>query len=324
MRILIFGAGGFVGPYLAALLAKEYKATIHATKHPDESLTLPQAEAVYDLLLPDAKGVAEIIQKANPDVIYHLAARSSVAKAWQKPYETLAVNVQGTLDILEAMRAQQSRARLMLIGSAEEYGVPRSNVFGIAEDEPISPVNLYGVTKLCAEQLAMVYHKAYGLDIVAVRAFSHIGAGQSAQFAVSDFCKQAAAMECGRQSPVLHTGNLHGRRDISDVRDIVRAYVTLAKQGRSGQCYNVGSGKAVSLAAMVDLLREECRVPFTVQTDIERVRPVDIPFQCANIHRLMRETGWQPQIPLRDTVKEMLRFHRQQVNTGGECNAAGA
>ncbi len=313
-----------MGQYLLKLLAEEYKATVHVTKHPDEQISMPQAAAVYDLLLPDKEAVAEIIQKANPDVIYHLAAQSSVAEAWDAPYETLAVNVQGTLDILEAMRVQKSKARLMLIGSAEEYGMPRSNIFAMAEDEPLSPVNLYGATKLCAEQLAMVYHKAYGLDVVAVRAFSHIGAGQSARFAFSDFCKQAAAMECGRQSPVLHTGNLQGRRDITDVRDIVRAYVTLAEKGRSGQCYNVGSGQAVTLSAMVDLLREECHVPFTVQTDTDRMRPVEMPFQCANIHRLMRETGWQPQIPLRDTVKEMLNCHRAEMQTGGECNAAGA
>lgn len=324
MRILIFGAGGFVGQYLLTLLAKEYKATVFATKHPDESNPLPHAAAVYDLRLPDAKTVADIIQQTDPDVIYHLAAQSSVADAWETPYDTLAVNVQGTLDILEAMRRQHSGARLMLIGSAEEYGMPRSNLFAMAEDEPLCPVNLYGATKLCAEQLAMAYHKTCGLDVVAVRAFSHIGAGQSPRFALSDFCKQAAAMECGKQPPVLHTGNLHGRRDFTDVRDIVRAYVTLAEKGISGQCYNVGSGQTVTLSAMVEMLHEECRVPFTVQTDIDRVRPVDMPFQCANIHRLTRETGWQPQIPLRDTVKEMLAYHRAQMQTGGDRDAAGA
>ncbi len=313
-----------MGKYLLTLLAKEYEATVFATKHPDEPSALPHAAAVYDLLLPDAKAVADIIEKTTPDVIYHLAAQSSVTAAWENPYDTLAVNVQGTLDILEAMRQQRSKARLMLIGSAEEYGMPRSNLFAMAEDEPLCPVNLYGATKLCAEQLAMAYHKTYGLDVVAVRAFSHIGAGQPPRFALSDFCKQAAAMECGKQSPVLHTGNLHGRRDFTDVRDIVRAYVTLAEKGTSGRCYNVGSGQAVTLAAMVDLLREECSVPFTVQTDINRVRPVDMPFQCANIHRLTGETGWQPQIPLGDTIREMLAFHRAQMQTGGGRDAAGA
>lgn len=324
MRILIFGAGGFVGQYLLTLLAKEYKATVFATKHPCEQDPLPLAAAVYHLRLPDAKAVAEIIQNANPDVIYHLAAQSSVVDAWEKPYDTLAVNVQGTLDILEAMRQQHSKARLMLIGSAEEYGMPRSNLFAMAEDEPLRPVNLYGVTKLCAEQLAMAYHTTYGLDVVAIRAFSHIGAGQSPRFVLSDFCKQAAAIECGSQPPVLYTGNLHRRRDFTDVRDIVRAYVALAEKGKSGQSYNVGSGQAIALSTMVEILREECRVPFTVQTDMKRVRPVDMPFQCANIHYLTNETGWQPQIPLRDTIKEMLAIARTQMQTGGTRDAAGA
>lgn len=315
MRILITGAGGFVGSHLTAYLA-EAGHTVYAARHPEDHGSLSAAAAVYDLVLPDEEAVTSLLRRVQPQVVYHLAARSGVAAAWEHPFDTVDVNICGTLQILEGMRRCCPGARLMLIGSAEVYGIPRSNGFGAAEDEPLQPANLYGVTKACGEQLAMVYHKAYGLDVVAIRAYPHIGVGQSAEFVLSGFCRQLAAMEAGQQPAELSVGNLQVRRDFTDVRDVVRAYGLLAEKGISGRCYNVGSGKAVLLADVVEMLRSLCRISFTLRTDPARMRPVDVPFQQADIRRLMEDTGWSPKIPLRRSLKELLQAQRQALGCG--------
>lgn len=323
MRALIFGAGGFVGAYLLRHLAEDTGYEVYAVKCPHETASLPQAKGVFDLTLPDAEGVKVLLWRINPDCVFHLAAQSSVALSWQKPQMTVDVNIKGTLDLLEAMREMPHPPRLLLIGSGEEYGIPRSNLFGIAEDEPLQPVNIYAATKVCAEQLAMIYHRAYGLDVVAVRAFNHMGAGQSSQFVISDFCRQTAAIECGMQEPVICVGNLAAKRDFTDVRDIVRAYGLLMQHGKTGECYNVGSGKAVTVASLLEKIQTMSRTAYQVKTDPEKLRPLEIPVSEADIRRLRQDTGWSPQIPLHQTLSDTLAYWRERLEKetrqGGVC-----
>lgn len=319
----MIGAGGFVGAYLLRHLAEDAGYEVYAVKCPHETVALSQAKGVFDLTLPDAEGVEALLWRINPDCVFHLAAQSSVALSWQKPQTTVDVNVKGTLDLLEAMRKMPHPPRLLLVGSGEEYGIPRSNLFGIAEDEPLHPVNVYAATKVCAEQLAMIYHRAYGLDVVAVRAFNHMGAGQSPQFVISDFCRQTAAIEYGMQEPVIRVGNLSAKRDFTDVRDIVRAYGLLMQQGRTGECYNVGSGKAVTIASLLEQIQAMSHVAYRVETDPAKLRPLEIPVMEADIRRLRQDTGWTPQIPLRQTLADTLTDWRdrlgREAGQGGVC-----
>lgn len=321
MRVLILGAAGFVGPYLLRHLTEDAGCEVYATKCPHETTPLPWAKAVFDLTLPDEARISAVLSQVRPDCVVHLAAQSSVAHAWRAPQQTVDINIQGTLSLLEAMRNMAHPSRLLLVGSGEEYGIPRSNLFGLSEDEPLQPVNIYAAAKLCAEQLAMIYHRAYGLDVVAVRAFNHIGAGQSPQFVVSDFCKQTAAIEHGLQESVIRVGDLSVQRDFTDVRDVVRAYGLLMEHGRSGTVYNVGSGKAVKIASVLEQIRGMARRSYAVQRDDAKCRPADVPVMKANISRLRQDTGWMPQIPLETTLADTLTYWR--VNLDGAPRQGG-
>ena len=314
MKVLVIGAAGFVGPYLIRHLTADMGATVFATKLPQETLDVPNAAVLdLDILQPDA--IAATLAQVQPDWVVHLAAQSSVALSWKKPNLTVAINVQGTVNVLEALRGQAQPPKLLMIGSGEEYGIHPESAYPIAEAAALHPCNLYAATKACAEQIALIYAKAYGMHIVSVRAFNHIGPGQTPQFVVSDFCKQAVEIECGLHEPVIRTGNLSSKRDFTDVRDVVRAYGALMECGTSGMVYNVGSGHAIAIEQVLQMIQAQCRVPFTVEPDPARIRPVDAPMICADIPALQRDTGWMPEISLAQTLTDTLDAWRAQYQS---------
>ena len=318
MKILITGAAGFVGRWAIRQFSGD-GAEIHAAMMPAELLP-PQEQTLctvhhFDIL--SAAETAALLQAVRPDCILHLAAQSSVAVSWEQPQMTAAVNITGTLNLLEAAKALPEMPRILLTGSAEEYGTLRPEQIPVSEDTPLHPGNIYAATKAAAEQLAMVYQQACGLPVICVRAFNHIGPGQRETFAVADFCRQAAEIEAGLHEAVIRTGNLAAKRDFTDVRDIVRAYALLLQKGTAGQCYNIGSGNAVALSEIMEMIRAQCRRPFTVMTDQKRLRPVDVPVIAADTAKLRRDTGWAPQIPLRQTIADILDDRRSALKGAG-------
>ena len=311
MNYLITGAAGFVGAYAIRQLAET--GSVHVTILPQEQLAADCRArcTAHELDILDADATAALLNAVQPDCILHLAAQSSVALSWKKPQLTADINIRGTINLLEAARSLQKQPRILLIGSGEEYGALKPEQIPVREDTPLHPANVYAATKAAAEQLAQLYVRAYGMEIVAVRAFNHFGPGQRPDFVAADFCRQAAEIECGLHEPVIRTGNLSAKRDFTDVRDIVRAYALLLEKGRPGAVYNVGSGKAIAVSEILDMIREQCGIPFAVETDPAKLRPVDVPVIAADISALQADTGWSPQIPPAQTVSDMLEDARR-------------
>lgn len=311
-KALIIGAAGFVGGYLIDFAAESMRWEVIATKLSSENLSTKYAK-VFDLDIMNIDDVNSLIARQHPDYIFHLAAQSSVALSWIKPDLTVDVNIKGSLHILEAVRKLNYKPRLLMVGSGEEYGYVKEEELPIREDNVIRPGNIYAITKACQNMLGNIYSKAYGMDIIMVRAFNHIGPGQSELFVVSDFCKQVVECEKGLRVPVIKVGNLDAKRDFTDVRDIVRAYVMLMKYGESGETYNVGSGRCVPIHDILEKIIDNATVPIQVEVDEQRLRPNDIPIIQADVDKLCRTIGWNPQISLNDTICDMLEYWRINI-----------
>ncbi len=310
MDALVIGAGGFVGSYLLRELQERGK-TVGATKLPTETVRVPDCE-VFDLDLMNENAIRNLLMAHRPAQIYHLAAQSSVAVSWKDPQLTVDVNIKGVLHLLDAVRSvEEYYPRILLVGSGEEYGYVREGACPISEDEALHPGNLYAVTKACQNMIGSVYARAYGMGIVMVRAFNHIGVGQTPTFVAADFALQIAEMEAGFRPPVMKVGNLSAKRDFSDVRDVVRAYAMLMEHGRAGETYNVGSGHAISIQALLDTLLELSTQSVAVEQDPARMRPSDVPMIEADIRKLREDTCWKQEYPLRETLLSMLNANRR-------------
>lgn len=307
MKVLVIGAGGFAGGYLIKELT-DSGYEIHATHLPSENIQPECFRHVLDVLNKD--DVKNIIEEIKPDIIYHLAAQSSVAVSWKKPQLTAEINIIGSINVMEALPA---KTRLILIGSGEEYGFISENACPIKETESLNPANIYAVSKVCAGMIGRIYHHAYNKDIIIVRAFNHSGAGQAETFVISDFCKQIAEIENGLKSPEICTGNLSAKRDFTDVRDIVRAYRLLAEKGVSGKIYNVGRGKAVSIEYILNTAIGLSEVPITHRLDPERLRASDIPVIEPDVSEIFSDTGWTAEISIEQTISDTLEYWREKL-----------
>ena len=309
MKALIIGGAGFVGHYLIDRLQSE-GYDVHTTCLPTEMIANRGCKS-YNLNILEKETVCSILQEVKPDCIVHLAAQSSVSLAWKKPQLTVDVNIKGTLNILEAMReCGMEKTRILLVGSGEEYGYIREGACPIKESERLNPGNIYAATKAFQSMLGSIYAKAYGMNIVMVRAFNHIGPVQLTQFVVADFCNQVAEIEKGKREPVIKVGNLSAQRDFTDVRDIVKAYEMLLRKGISGKIYNVGSGKAVAIDDILRLILEKSTTEIKIEIDETRLRPVDVPIIEADISEIKADTGWCPEIPLERTIEDTLYYWR--------------
>jgi len=312
VKALVIGAAGFVGGHLINHLSDDCGYEVYATKLPFEKLDTDRA-SVSDLDILDQNAVTELLSEIKPDQIYHLAAQSSVKVSWEKPQLTADINIKGTINVLEAARAAENKPRILLVGSGEEYGYLKPEEIPVKEDTLLRAGNIYAATKACQGMLGEIYSRAYGMDIIMVRAFNHIGPGQSDIFVVSDFCRQAVMAEAGKKEPVISTGNLAAERDFTDVRDIVRAYSSLMKTGRSGQTYNVGSGTARSIQSILDLILSKTSVKIDVVRDASRMRPSDVPAIAADISRIRTDTGWEPVITLENTIEDIMNYWRKNI-----------
>ena len=311
-KALIIGASGFVGPYLAAQLSGESGMEVYATKLPQGELDDIQAE-VCNLDIMNKEEIVDLLYKIRPDYIFHLAAQSSVAVSWKNPGLTIDVNIKGSVNVLDAVRELYYKPRVLLIGSGEEYGHIRPGETPISEDNHLRPGNLYAATKVCQNMIAKIYTTAYDMELIMVRAFNHIGPKQAPIFVVSDFCKQVVEIEKGVREPVMMVGNLKAMRDFTDVRDVVRAYALLVEHGKAGETYNVGSGHAVSIQDVLDLIISQSSAEVEVKVDPTKIRPVDVPIIEADTTKLREATGWERKIPLEQTIRETMDYWRQHI-----------
>ena len=313
MKALIIGAAGFVGKFLISHLLEE-GWDVSATRLPSE--TLDADVPIYELDILAPPDIDAILEKVGPDCIFHLAAQSSVEASWKQPALTADINIKGAVNLLEAVRKMQKPPRVLLIGSGEEYGYILPEELPIREDTPLRPGNVYAATKIAQGMLGQIYARAYGLEIVIVRAFNHAGPGQTDTFVLPEFCKQAAMIEAGLSPPVIKVGNLEVKRDFTDVRDIVRAYRLLAEKGESGSVYNVGSGKAVSIGELLEKILALSNTEIAIEQNPLRMRLSDTPVIEADISRIYEQTGWKPEIPMESTLADILDEWRERAKRG--------
>lgn len=313
MKALVVGGGGFVGPYLVSHLTKELGYEVNVTKTQKEILNIADV-GIYDLDILDIEQIKELLNNLRPDYIFHLAAQSSVAYSWKNPELTIDVNIKGCVNLLDAIKELDYKPRVLLIGSGEEYGHIKQDECPIVEDNVLRPGNIYAATKSCQNMLGKIYADAYGLDIMMVRAFNHIGPNQTPTFVVADFCKQVAEIEKGIKEPIMYVGNLSAKRDFTDVRDVVKAYALLVKGGKRGETYNVGSGHAIAIEEILNKIIALSDRDIKVEVDSNKLRPVDVPIIEPDITKINEAVGWKPEIELETTLKETLEYWRNQGN----------
>lgn len=303
-KVLIFGAGGFVGKYLA----KEFSSNNYKVYGSDKnsSNNINEFYEFYKCDLLDINQVSSILKEVNPTHIINLAAISSVGLSWKIPQVTISVNVIGTLNILESVKEICPLSKILFIGSSEEYA-PSENP--IDESNPLNANNPYGISKAVQEQFSEIYRKRYGLKIYYVRPFNHTGVGQSDSFVIPSFCKQVAEIEKHSESGTIYVGNLEVKRDFSNVKDIARAYRMIIESNDCNIVYNVGSGTAVSLKEILNYIVGLSTKHIEIEIDKDLFRPSDNPVICCNSKLIYEKTGWKPEYNIYDTIKEMYDFY---------------
>ncbi len=307
--VLVTGATGFAGGHLIECLAGSHRLVGwgRSTQRP-EIAPLVESQAV-DLL--DRERVRNAIATLRPATIFHLAGAPQVAESWRDTAKPLAGNVLATSHLLDAIRRAELDCRVLVTGSAAVYAPSDSP---INEDGPLAPGNPYALSKLAQEQLAMRAFADEGLEIVMVRPFNHTGPRQPPAFVAPSMAKQIALIEKGDVEPVIRVGNLDARRDFSDVRDVVRAYVSLVARGTTGEIYNVGSGVGRTIQSLLDALKSRARVEVRVEIDPERLRPSETSALVADTTRLRERTGWLPKVAFDSMLDQLLDYWRSEVH----------
>ena len=315
-RVFITGATGFAGRYLIDLLKVKYPdCEISGTcfpEHPGSCGVLDGVE-LFHLDMRSEEDVSDCIKQVQPDWIFHLAAISNVGYSWVNRKETLEANLMGTFYLFEAVRQYAPNSRVLFVSSCDVYGILSPIHEALKEDHSTPPVSPYAFSKISGELLSQFYGNIEGLDIVISRSFPHTGPGQSADFVFSDWANQIAQIEKGFLDPVLKVGNLDVRRDYSDVRDVVKAYVLLLERGEKGEIYNVCSGKADSLKDNLDLLLSMSSLDIRIEVDPQKLRKADIPLVLGDPQKIKDATGWEPEILLNLTLKDLLDYWREKA-----------
>ena len=293
MRLLLTGANGFVGQYVQAALP---------------CVPLPDG-----LDLRDGAALTAAIAAIRPDTVLHLAAQSFVPAAFENPRETFDINFYGTLNLLEALQAAEFTGRMLFVSSGDTYGQVSEAALPVREDHPLHPRNPYAVSKVAAEALCYQWSQTSGFEIIMVRPFNHIGPGQSSRFAIADFAKQVMEIRMGRRAPVLQVGDVDVTRDFTDVRDVVRAYTLLLEKGRNGGIYNVCSGREYRIRDLLRQLLTLAGVEASIEQDATRLRPAEQRRMVASFDALQRDTGWQPAIPMEESLQDLLNDWEKQL-----------
>jgi len=311
MKALITGISGFAGSYLAEfLINKGYE--IFGTFY-DKS-TFSNLDNIIDKIeifecdIRNYNNLKKIIEKVRPDEIYHLAAISFVPTSLMNPKLTFDTNLDGTLNLYQAIIELKIEPKILFVGSADEYGSIKNSDLPIKENCPLRPINPYSISKASADFLSYFYFKNYHFNIVRVRPFNHIGPRQSPEFVCSDFAKQIAKIEKGLKEPIIKVGNLGAKRDFTDVRDMVRAYWLAVQKGEFGEAYNICSGNGVSIKELLGRFLNMSKKKIKVIQDPKRLRPSDVPLLVGDFKKFTKQTDWEPEIPLKKTLEDILNY----------------
>jgi GDP-mannose 4,6-dehydratase len=318
VRLLITGITGFVGSHYAEMLLREHpQVEVHGLlrwRSPRENIAaIARRVRLHYGDLRDLSSLLRVMEVARPDAVCHLAAQSFVTTSYFAPVDTVETNVCGTFNLLEAIRLSRLDPVIHICSSSEVYGQVDAAHVPIREDCPLSPVSPYAVSKVGEDMAALMYHRAYGLKTIRTRMFTHSGPRRGEVFVDSFFAKQLAEIESGSAPPVIRVGNLESVRTFCDVRDTVQAYWLLLSRCRPGEVYNIGGDTTMSIRQMLDMLLEMARYDgrIEIRQDEELIRPADVTSQIPSTDKFKQETGWQPRIPYRQTLQDMLDYWRQ-------------
>jgi GDP-4-dehydro-6-deoxy-D-mannose reductase len=293
-KLLVTGHTGFVG--------RTVQSVLNANRDPAQwrIATLPDG---FDIRSP---ALHAHVGDIRPDAVLHLAGLTSVGESFREPERYFDVNFNGTWNLLRALRASAFTGRLLFVSSGDCYGLVPESDLPIVETHPLRPRSPYAVSKVAAESLCFQWAQTERLDVVLARSFNHIGPGQDVRFAVASFAQQLDEIRRGIRAPRIVTGNLNVTRDVTDVRDVVRAYVSLLETGRAGEVYNVGSGRETRIADVLDMLVAQAGVLPQIVTDPARVRSDEQRRAVADVRKIAAETGWTASTPLATTLRDML------------------
>ncbi|OGG29331.1 GDP-mannose 4,6-dehydratase [Candidatus Gottesmanbacteria bacterium RIFCSPLOWO2_01_FULL_46_9] len=315
-KAFISGIAGFVGSHLAELLLSEgYEVYgfVRPRSKTDNIESIINQLHLEDADLLDTHSLYATISRIKPDYIFHLAAQSFVPTSWVSPSVTLEVNVVGSANLFEAVRMAGIDPVIQIACSSEEYGLVKPDEVPIKETNPLRPLSPYAVSKVAMDYLGYQYFQSYKIRIVRTRGFNHTGPRRGDTFAESNFAKQVALIEKGKQDAVIHVGNLDAKRDYTDVRDMVRAYVLSVEKCDPGDVYNICSGSSIQIGDMLKLLLSMSKVKVAVRPDPARMRPSDVPVLLGDNSKFVTKTGWKLEIPFKKTMEDLLNYWRQRV-----------
>lgn len=317
MKVLITGINGFVGSHLTEYLLSQKGIRVFGLDQSDSLSSHLQHLAghvsIYACDLRDRKALIKIVKEIKPDRIIHLAAQSFVPRSWEDPVETIEINVIGTINLFEVIRQINPEARVLVTCSSEEYGLVKPHELPVTEKNPFRPLSPYAVSKVTQDLLCHQYFRNYKLPVICTRSFNHTGPRQNASFVIPSFACQIAEIEKGQREPVLKVGNLEAVRDFSDVRDIIRGYWMALETAEPGMSYNICSGQGIAIQEILNRLLALTEMPIQVEQDPTRMRPSDVPRLVGDFTLFQQATGWQPEIPLDQTLRDILTYWRAAV-----------
>jgi len=316
MRILITGVTGFAGGFLAEKLLEERNVQLvgigRENQWPPTTRHLAERVELHGLDLCDSAKIEELLRRLQPEHIYHLAGYAHVGRSFHEPQAAWAGNLQATLSLYDAVQRWGGKPRILYVSSGQVYGEPELADQAFDERSPLRPTSPYGASKAAADLVSYQYTCSPGLDIVRVRPFNHIGPRQSPEYAVAHFAKQIAEIESNRRPAILETGNLSPLRDLTDVRDMVRAYILIMEKGRKGEVYNAAAGEVHSMQLILERLLSMARLRVEVRQQARQARAADTSVIRGNADKMRQELGWAPAFSLEQTLADTLDYWRKQ------------
>lgn len=301
-RLLLTGAGGFVGHHVLA-------ASSDGGLFSEWDIFPPPGE--WDIR--DASAVQRLVSDVRPDAVLHLAAQSFVPRSFEDPHETFAINLGGTLNLLIALRANAFEGRMLFVSSGDVYGRVPEEDLPVDESRIPEPRSPYGVSKIAAEQLCLQWHRTEGLDAMIARPFNHVGPGQDSRFVLPALARQVVAIAEGRQPPVIQAGDIDTTRDFTDVRDVVGAYAAMLRRGKPGTAYLIGTGQERRVRDLLLAMCTLCGIAPEIRQDPEKMRPSEQRRMAADATRLRKDTGWTPSISMESTLNDILKEARNRI-----------
>jgi len=315
-KILVTGISGFVGGHFVHYLTSHQNDfEIHGISRSKPSWDfvpgvpeLLEGHHFHQIDLLDIPKIKSVIEDVQPDYILHLAAQSSVAESWKTPVSSFMNNTNIFLNIIDTVRLNDNGARVLSVGSSEQYGIVSENDLPLTEGKPQCPANPYAVARVAQEQLARIYAEGYGINICCTRSFNHCGPGQDERFVISSIVKQFVQISHGTREPVIHIGNGVIVRDFIDVRDVIRAYHLLLTKGRRGEVYNICSGHGCAIRDIITLLSEMYGITVKVFENPSQIRPMDNPRIVGSYQKIQRDFGWHPSITFDQSLRSMYEY----------------